>query len=85
MKSQIDRIVFAFVKEEIEEALGQRWNRLKAGLTQLGDVCANFHPLTKHFFLKAFRDDGADEVVALIIRISGNFWTRVSSSLATVR
>jgi hypothetical protein len=32
-------------------------------------VGASLHPLTKHFFVKGFREDGADEIIALIRRI----------------
>jgi hypothetical protein len=42
-----------------ERALGELWDRLQA-------VTANFHPLTKHFFMKAFQEEGVDEIIALI-------------------
>jgi hypothetical protein len=57
---------FECTKAEIEDALGKRWNRLQAAETRTADAGANFHPLTKHFFLKAFREGGVDEIVALI-------------------
>jgi hypothetical protein len=55
-----DRLNFySFTTTAIETALGTLWSRLQA-------VTANFHPLTKHFFMKAFQEEGVDEVVALI-------------------
>jgi hypothetical protein len=57
---------FSFNKVEIETALRERWNRLQATLNRSAAVGANFHPLTKHFFMKAFQEEGVDEIIALI-------------------
>jgi hypothetical protein len=57
---------FEFEKGKIEEALGERWRCLQSALTRAATGNGNFHPLSKHFFIKAFSEDGIDEIVALI-------------------
>jgi hypothetical protein len=50
----------------IETALGERWKRLEATLSEPAAVTKNFHPLTKDFLMKAFQEQGVDEIIALI-------------------
>jgi hypothetical protein len=57
---------FEFGEAEIEEALGRRWRRLQSALDRAASAGGNFHPLTKHFFVEVFAEDGIDEIVALI-------------------
>jgi hypothetical protein len=57
---------FSFGKAEIEDSLGERWERLQAVLNRSNDDGANLHPLTKHFFVKAFQEEGVDEIIALV-------------------
>jgi hypothetical protein len=48
-----------FQKEQIETALQETWDGLEAAL------CARqLHPLAEHFFLKGFRDQGIDQIIA---------------------
>jgi hypothetical protein len=58
--------IFETTRDRLEEALGQRWLRLQASLARGGTERANFHPLTKHFFVKALTENGIDEIVANI-------------------
>lgn len=48
------------------EALERRWQKLQAALARADTEQANFHPLTKHFFVKALAEEGIDEIVANI-------------------
>jgi hypothetical protein len=57
---------YSFTTTTIEADLEERWKRLEATSNQPAAVAKNFHPLTKHFFMKAFQEEGVDEVVALI-------------------
>ena len=50
--------------EELECSMVGRWERLMAALQRVGTNRANFHPLTKHFFVKAFTESGIDQVIA---------------------
>ncbi len=50
--------------EELESSLVGRWDRLVGALQRAGTDRANFHPLTKHFFVKAFAEHDIDEVLA---------------------
>lgn len=55
---------YEFTKAEVEEALTKRWQLLRSA--SAADASRNFHPLTKHFFVKAFSEHGIDEIVSLI-------------------
>jgi hypothetical protein len=55
---------FSFKAAEIENALGERWNRLEAVSNRSTEVGAKFSSLTKHFFVKVFADEGIDELVS---------------------
>jgi hypothetical protein len=55
---------FSFKAAEIENALGERWNRLDAVSNRSTEVGAKFSSLTKHFFVKVFADEGIDELVS---------------------
>ena len=46
------------------EALQSRWNDLEAMLARSDSDDANFHPLTKHFFVKALSEHGVDEIIS---------------------
>jgi hypothetical protein len=67
---------FSFRRDEIERALWERWNRLQAALTRTADDNANFHPLTKHFFVKAFSDQGIDELISQLSCIEATLMLR---------
>jgi hypothetical protein len=56
--------VFETTRNQLEEALEKRWRRLQAALARANTERANFHPLTKHFFVKALAEEGIDEIVA---------------------
>lgn len=58
--------VFEITPSQLETALGQRWRRLQAASARSDTEQANFHPLTKHFFVKALAEEGIDEIVANI-------------------
>ncbi len=57
---------FSFTTAAIEKVLAERWSRLEATRNQPLARSANFHPLTKHFLMKAFQEEGVDEIIALI-------------------
>ena len=46
------------------DALQQRWNELETVLARADTDDANFHPLTKHFFVKALSEHGVDEILS---------------------
>ena len=46
------------------DALQQRWNDLQTVLTKANNADANFDPLTRHFFVKAFSEYGIDEIIS---------------------
>jgi hypothetical protein len=48
------------------EALEQLWRKLQSAVARTNTDHANFHPLTKHFFVKALAEEGIDEIVANI-------------------
>ena len=52
--------------EEKLECLCQRWHKFQTVLTNKAPESANFNPLTLHFFIKAFTNDGIDEIIAAI-------------------
>lgn len=61
-----ERSEFFKIDHEKIEALERRWQKLQAALTKADTEQANFHPLTKHFFVKALAVEGIDEIVANI-------------------
>ena len=63
------------------DALQQRWHKLRTALAKTDSERASFHPLTAHFFVKAFLDEGIDEIIANISCIEATLqlpeeWTR---------
>ncbi len=48
----------------LQEALHRRWNDLEKVLARADTGDANFHPLTKHFFVKALSEHGVDEILS---------------------
>jgi hypothetical protein len=48
------------------QAIAQRWDRLQSAHAKSNSAQANFHPLTKHFLVKAFHEEGIDEIIAYI-------------------
>ena len=46
------------------ESLERRWNNLKTVLARADTDDANFHPLTKYFFVKALSECGVDEIIS---------------------
>ena len=46
------------------DALQQRWNDLETVLGRRGTASASFHPLTRHFFVKALSEYGVDEIIS---------------------
>ena len=46
------------------EALQDRWNDLETVLARAATDRANFHPLTRHFFVKALSEHGVDEIIS---------------------
>ena len=70
--------------EENVQGLRQRWDKLQAALAKTDDENANIHPLTLHFFIKAFTEEGIDEIIANISCIEAtlrlpNEWSRKKS------
>ena len=61
-----DQSEFFEMGSQQREILNDRWRKLQTVLTagELGD--SNFHPLTKHFFVKALGDNGIDEIISNI-------------------
>ena len=46
------------------DALHQRWNDLETVLARTDPASASFHPLTRHFFVKALSEYGVDEIIS---------------------
>ena len=46
------------------DALQQRWKDLETVLGRRGTASASFHPLTRHFFVKALSEYGVDEIMS---------------------
>ena len=46
------------------EVLQGRWNDLETVLARADTDDANFHPLTRHFFVKALSENGVDEIIS---------------------
>ena len=46
------------------DALHARWNDLETVLVRADRENANFHPLTRHFFVKALSEHGVDEIIS---------------------
>ena len=46
------------------EALKSRWNDLETVFARADTNDANFHPLTRHFFVKALSEHGVDEIIS---------------------
>ena len=46
------------------EALQSRWDNLKTVLARADTNDANFHPLTRYFFVKALSEHGVDEIIS---------------------
>ena len=55
--------VFEF-GEQRRQALQDRWRDLETVLARAGTRDANFHPLTRHFFVKALSQRGVDEIIS---------------------
>ena len=55
--------IFTFGHRQ-QEALESRWNNLESVLTTTDTAHPNFHPLTKHFFVKAISEYGVDEIIS---------------------
>jgi len=52
--------------EEKLECLCERWHKFQTVLANKAPESANFNPLTLHFFIKAFTNEGIDEIIAAI-------------------
>ena len=52
--------------KEKRKRLHQRWHEFQTILANIESESTNFHPLTLHFFIKAFTDEGIDEIIAII-------------------
>ena len=50
--------------DQRREALQGRWNNLETVLARADTDDANFHPLTRHFFVKALSEHGVDEIIS---------------------
>ena len=61
-----DHSEFFEVTHQLLEALHRRWCKLETALEKTDPETANFHPLTKHFFVKALSEEGIDEIIANI-------------------
>ena len=55
--------VFEFGTRQ-HDALQQRWSDLVTVLARADTAGANFHPLTRHFFVKALSEHGVDEIIS---------------------
>ena len=47
-----------------QDVLQRRWNDLETVLAKADTTAASFHPLTRHFFVKALSEHGVDEIIA---------------------
>jgi len=47
-----------------QRSLREWWEKLEVLLVHANSTEVNFHPLTKHFFVKALTDDGVDELIS---------------------
>ena len=56
-------VIFEFGTRQ-RDALQQRWNDLETVLARTDPASARFHPLTRHFFVKALSEYGVDEVIS---------------------
>ena len=61
-----DRSEVIAITDRKIDALQQRWHKLRTVLEKSDSERASFHPLTAHFFVKAFFDEGIDEIIANI-------------------
>lgn len=52
--------------DESAQGVRQRWDKLQTVLANTNDENSSFHPLTLHFFVKAFTEEGIDEIIANI-------------------
>lgn len=52
--------------DESFQGVRQRWDKLQTVLANTNDENSSFHPLTLHFFVKAFTEEGIDEIIANI-------------------
>ena len=57
--------VFPFGTRQ-KEALQRRWADLETVLARADTHAANFHPLTRHFFVKALSEHGVDEIISIV-------------------
>ena len=48
------------------DSIRQRWSKLQTVLRKTDAEGTSFHPLTLHFFIKAFSEEGIDEIIATI-------------------
>lgn len=48
----------------LQYQLEKRWRQLTSMLSCVGTDNANFNPLTRHFFVKGFVDEGVDQLIA---------------------
>ena len=55
--------VFEFGTRQ-RDALQQRWNDFEMVLARTDSASASFHPLTRHFFVKALSEYGVDEIIS---------------------
>ena len=72
--------VIAITDREMD-ALQQRWHKLRTAWAKTDSERASFHPFTAHFFVKAFLDEGINEIIANISCIEATLqlpgeWTR---------
>lgn len=61
-----DKSEIVDLTDEKIEGIRQRWCKLRTVLKTTDAECASFHPLTLHFFVKAFSEEGIDEIIATI-------------------
>lgn len=54
------------ITNQDREEVCQRWSNFQETSNVTNPKLANFHPLTRHFFVKALIEDGIDEIVAAI-------------------
>ena len=67
------------------QALQRRWNEFQTMLARAHTEHANFHPLTRHFFVKALSEHGVDEVLANLSCLEATLQLKRDRSRAALR
>lgn len=72
------------ITNQDREEVCRRWSNFQKISSVTNPKRANFHPLTRHFFVKALIEDGIDEIVAAISCIEATLQLRSERSRANL-